>query len=142
MNFVKVNVFNWFGVAVKQTQSTCLILKMTVLQNASIVKLSIDPYHMSLRLVCQKSCRNKIFIKIVFLSNYTVSILISMLRVDNNVWFSRRSFARRNIIYYYRFKWPLSVLAIFSPIFPGRDKKWYFCFWYRVFLLKSSPRYR
>ena len=43
VNFVKVNVFNWFGVAVKQIQSTCLILKMTALQNASKVKLLIDP---------------------------------------------------------------------------------------------------
>ena len=62
VNFVKVNVFNWFGVAVKQTQSTCLILKMTALQNASIVKLLIDPYHMN-HTVWLMSCRNKIFIK-------------------------------------------------------------------------------
>ena len=75
---------------------------------------------------------------------YTVSrsFFISMLRVDINVWFSRRSFSRRNIIYYYRFKWPSSVLAIFSPIFPGLDQKWYFCFLYRAFSLDSSSRYR
>ena len=75
---------------------------------------------------------------------YTVlrSFFICMLRVDINVWFSRRSFSRRNIIYYYRFKWPSSVLAIFSPIFPGLDQKWYFCFLYRAFSLDSSSRYR